>query len=114
MTKIIIKNAGTCVNPVLTKVHQVVSSGSEFPTGMPLLIFYFQAQSINAPSTIYFEYTLNGGSSWTLLVSKPADLVSSYYVLGYITIPPNGTLCRARVVNDFCGERTSNSSPTVF
>ena len=114
MPKIIIKNAGTCVNPILTKVQSATSSGTNFPVGTPLMIFYIEINTVNEPGTMYFEYSLNGGAAWTTIYTKPS--AQGAFVYGYGPLPPvsSNTLCRVRVVNDSCGTRTSNSTPFVF
>lgn len=107
MTKIIIKNAGACVSPVLTKAQRAVSSGTNFPIGTPILIFYIELNTVNEPGTEYFEYSIDGGNSWTILYNQPS--VQGAFVYGYGPLPPLGCLCRVRVVNDSCGTRISNS-----
>jgi hypothetical protein len=109
MTKIIIKNAGICVNPVLTKAQRAVSSGTTFPVGTPLLIYYIEINTVNEPGTMYFDYSIDGGSSWTVLYTQPS--VQGPFVYGYGPLPPLGCLCRVRVINESCGTRTSNSKP---
>ena len=110
MTKIILKNAGICVNPILEDIEAAVSSGTEFPVGTAVMGFLFTPNTVNTPCTAYVEWS-NNGTTWTPLNSRTMDNIGQYTLAIPVYPPflPLNTLYRVRIVNNACGERISNA-----
>lgn len=115
MAKIIITNAGICVNPVLTKVQRSYNGDT------PIITFYIQDGTLNPPATqggfvnIMFQRSVDGGTTWTNLLGLTYSQYQYVWTTDLGAIISLGTLFRFQIQNHTtCGTSTSNASPLVL